>query len=227
MKLTKAFSINSNGELRETKAHPSALKDDEAVLIVNDANNVIYCWKGPDIETKKRFDAGKAAANLNARLGLKYKIKHVEIGEKEDLLDEMFTKPRYNVPLGVQKDRGLGGKKTLDRLVKPSDLLPKEENLIKPSERLAEIEKETVKERSSGYESPLVETVTPLTLSVEQIEEELMVEAFVKGILENPEIRKRVIAQIDKELLVEAFAKAIVEDPEIRKRFLDKIKKLT
>ena len=54
-----------------------------------------------------------------------------------------------------------------------------------------------------------------------------MVEAFVKGIMEDSEIRKRVIAQIDKELLVEAFAKAIVEDPEIRKRFLDKIQKLT
>ena len=63
MKLTKAFSITSNGDLRETKVHPSALKDDEAVLIVNDANNVIYCWKGPNIETKKRFAAGKAAAN--------------------------------------------------------------------------------------------------------------------------------------------------------------------
>ncbi len=213
MKLTKAFSITSNGDLRETKVHPSALKDDEAVLIVNDANNVIYCWKGPDIETKKRFAAGKAAANLNARLGLKYKIKHVESGEKDALLDEIFTKPRYNVPVGVQEDRGLGGTDTGDRLVKPS-------------ERLAEIENETVKQEPPGYKSPLLEPVTPLTLSVDQIEEELMVEAFVKGILEDPAIRKRVIAQIDKELLVEAFAKAIIEDPEIRRRFLEKIKKL-
>jgi len=226
MKLSKAFSITSNGDLRETKAHPTVLKDDEAVLIVNDANNVIYCWKGPDIETRKRFAAGKAAANLNARLGLKYKIKHIETGEKEVLLDEIFTKPRYNVPVGVQEERGLGGTDTGDRLVKPSELLPKEENLVKPSERLAEIENETVKQEPPSDKSPLLEPVTPLTLSVDQIEEELMVEAFVKGILEDPAIRKRVIAQIDKELLVEAFAKAIIEDPEIRRRFLDKIKKL-
>ena len=225
--MSKAYSIGPNGDLREKKADPSVLKDDEAVLIVNNSNNVIYCWKGPDIEMKKRFDAGKAAANLNAKLGLKYKIKHIEIGEKEILLDEMFTKPRYNVPVSAQEERGLEETEKLDRLIKPSDLIPKEENLVKPSERLAEIEKETVKQEPPAYKSPLVEPVTPLTLSVDQIEEELMVEAFVKGIMEDSEIRKRVIAQIDKELLVEAFAKAIVEDPEIRRRFLDKIKKLT
>ncbi len=226
MKLSKAYFITSNGDLRETKAHPSVLKDDEAVLIINDANNVIYCWKGPDIETRKRFTAGKAAANLNASLGLKYKIKHIETGEKEALLEEMFTKPRYNVPMGAQEERGLGETETVDKLVRPSDLLPKEENLVKPSERLAEIEKEVVTQEPPGYKSPFVETVAPLSLSIDNIEEELVLEAFAKAVLEDAEIRRRVISQIDKDLLVEAFAKAIIEDPEIRKRVVSKIKKL-
>ncbi|MFQ6124964.1 MAG: hypothetical protein ACE5R6_10235 [Candidatus Heimdallarchaeota archaeon] len=86
----KAYHVTDAGETIEIELHESRLENLDAVLILDEQRRDLWVLRGP-LDVRKKFLVARTAANLNLTEGLRYRIRHVEPNERQNVIRALLA----------------------------------------------------------------------------------------------------------------------------------------
>jgi hypothetical protein len=86
----RAYHVTDTGEAVEIEMRDSLLEGLDAVLVLDDQRGDLWVLRG-QLDVKKKFLVARTAANLNLAEGLKFRIRHVEPDERQNIIQSLIV----------------------------------------------------------------------------------------------------------------------------------------
>ena len=86
----RAYHVTDTGEAVEIEMRESLLEGLDAVLVLDDPRGDLWVLRG-QLDVKKKFLVARTAANLNLKEGLKFRIRHVEPDERQNIIQSLIV----------------------------------------------------------------------------------------------------------------------------------------